>query len=1537
MGWTYAREWPRTAPIPGTKHRSKNKYTRSKGHSYNLHTQSHPPGKNATQPNPFRLGPHTILKSTIAVTVNIVGMTTLESLTRRVALTAVLLILVHGGVAEAGAPFDLTLMHTGETFAQITAVDLLNSPCDPVNGTYRSTSGYDPCLGGIDRRSALIEHIRASAPNSLLIDAGYMFTGSIFWYLYNSTILAPYYEMLGYDAIKVDIYEFVGGVSTLAYFIEHVNGIPVVASNLVGQANDSRLAGAPIVPYAIFQFADGSRVGYTGTLTGDIAPLFSNSYPLNSTSEFQGMVQGVGALLNHGVDKIIVSVSSSVVLDTIIASVPGIDIVILADAYYANPGNNSVLDFDQPTGAYPQVYNVPWGQPVLVVGSGRFGKNLGVLNVSFDANGVVTSWSGNAVQMSDAIVPNATVRQLIVQQYAQVQTSMGDAVGQAAADIQYQHTCVFGECAIGDWSAGVLRRTGGTQIGFLGGGAMYGPFPRGAISLGEEVTNFPYVGQNQLWTFYLSGKYLLQALEQSVSLADQTWLPVSAGTGRFLQASGVRFTWNPQETVGTRIVDVWVEVSPNMWKLLDAGTLYNITTVDYNAKGGDGYTMFANDAVDVVNTGVFASDPLLADLQASFADPLNVTVDGRIAATNLTRRTCFSSANGTLCNNNGYCYEGACVCTAHNAAGALCAFVAADASGGGGGGGISAGAIVGIVIGSVSGVVLLAFLLLILVVLVLAYVIKSRSEPDDDWNIAFDELEIGEQLGAGGYGTVHKAKWKGGDVAVKVMTDPDSKAARDSFANEMRAMSHLRHPNVVLFMAACTKPPNMCIVMEHMALGSLFDLLHNELVPELPYGLRVKLAYQAAKGMHFLHSSGIVHRDLKSLNLLLDNKWNVKVADFGLTKFKSSIRDNETALEGSVPWMAPEILADEHGIDYTLGDVYAFGVVLWEIHTREEPYAGETAAKVAVAVIRKNARPGEPVPRNEHEALYIELLEECWLRDPTLRPVFLDIMTRLGSMTGESVGGSSHMTSTSTSTSTSNGRARDPWTSQASGDGGSSSSSAHTGGSMSADAFRFRDVPRRDVSYVVCDLGRFMAEWQADASRACRAIKRYSHMVHACRDQHNGYLFSNASLHSGGTFMLSFFEPAAAAAFAADLAADALADPCLAQHSRISLSYRPGPNDPLRDGHARSPYDPRLYKETCDLNVACPMGAVICSATFGEAVSDRGHSFARFGNTSLLLLIVKSPDAAADAAQRVEANDDGNNGDNDDGEEEEELEQRKEDAYLCSSNQCPWILDGTKLPLGACIGRGNFGQVFRATWLGSDVAVKRLANSKLGEEGMRRMRKEAAILSDMNHTNVVKLVGLSITGGGGVPMLVMEFVDGDNLRTRLSDKRRPLSWKQRYAMLAGAAHGIAYLHQRGIIHRDIKSSNLLVDSDGNVKVGDFGFATVKVDNGTMTRCGTPCWTAPEVIKGKPCGTPADVYSFGIVMWEVLTRRVPYEGAPMANVVGDVLDGVRPEIPSDCPRDFGRMMERCWSAEPKNRPTIEDVLVFLNGKVDGSAV
>jgi len=387
-------------------------------------------------------------------------------------------------------------------------------------------------------------------------------------------------------------------------------------------------------------------------------------------------------------------------------------------------------------------------------------------------------------------------------------------------------------------------------------------------------------------------------------------------------------------------VDVWVEVSPGDWQLVvDGNELYTITTFDYVGQGGDGYTLLQNNMIDLVNTQVFAAQPLLASLQASLIGPgIDVVVDGRISTTSVSRITCltepdYSVANlSQVCNNNGYCYRGFCVCTSPGTSGPLCV----EGSSSGSSSSLSTGTEVGIAF-AVAVPFLLLLMLAVFFALLAIWLMRKQPTLDDDWSINFDELEEGDLVGSGGYGSVYKGFWKGTEVAIKTIGQQrhlengfsGSSSSFDAlprevvrgFADEIRMMSRLRHPNVVLFMAACTKPPRLCIVMEFMSLGSLYDLLQNELIPDIPMGLRMRMGFQPAKGMHFLHSSGIVHRDLKSLNLLLDAKWNVKVSDFGLTALKDSVRSKETVL-GSVPWMAPELLEDQSGPDFMLCDVY---------------------------------------------------------------------------------------------------------------------------------------------------------------------------------------------------------------------------------------------------------------------------------------------------------------------------------------------------------------------------------------------------------------------------------------------------------------------------------------------------------------------------------------------------------------------------------------------------------------------------------------
>ncbi len=277
----------------------------------------------------------------------------------------------------------------------------------------------------------------------------------------------------------------------------------------------------------------------------------------------------------------------------------------------------------------------------------------------------------------------------------------------------------------------------------------------------------------------------------------------------------------------------------------------------------------------------------------------------------------------------------------------------------------------------------------------------------------------------------------------------------------------------------------------------------------------------------------------------------------------------------------------------------------------------------------------------------------------------------------------------------------------------------------------------------------------------------------------------------------------------------------------------------------------------------------------------------------------------------------------------------KEDTFLTSANLCRWIIDFGEIQVGKQVGLGSYGVVFRGKWKGVEVAVKRFIKQKLDERRMLEFRAEMAFLSELHHPNIVLFIGACVKKPN--LCIVTEFVKQGSLKEILLNNAIKLTWSQKLGLLRSAALGINYLHSLHpvIVHRDLKPSNLLVDENWNVKVADFGFARIKEENVTMTRCGTPCWTAPEVIRGEKYSEKADVFSFGVIMWEVLTRKQPYAGRNFMGVSLDVLEGRRPQIPGDCPPVFKKMVKKCWHGIPDRRPAMEAVLAFLESLLDGA--
>ncbi|KAF8406901.1 hypothetical protein HHK36_006022 [Tetracentron sinense] len=246
-----------------------------------------------------------------------------------------------------------------------------------------------------------------------------------------------------------------------------------------------------------------------------------------------------------------------------------------------------------------------------------------------------------------------------------------------------------------------------------------------------------------------------------------------------------------------------------------------------------------------------------------------------------------------------------------------------------------------------------------------------------EWEIPWEDLQIGERIGLGSYGEVYHADWNATEVAVKKFLDQDfSGDALDQFRSEIRIMRRLRHPNVVLFMGAVTRPPNLSILTEFLPRGSLYRLLHRPNI-HLDEKRRMRMAFDVAKGMNYLHTSHptIVHRDLKSPNLLVDKNWVVKVCDFGLSRLKHNTFLSSKSTAGTPEWMAPEVLRNEPSNEKC--DVYSFGVILWELATLRMPWSGMNPMQVVGAVGFQNRRLEIP---EEVDPMVAEIIMSCWKR-----------------------------------------------------------------------------------------------------------------------------------------------------------------------------------------------------------------------------------------------------------------------------------------------------------------------------------------------------------------------------------------------------------------------------------------------------------------------------------------------------------------------------------------------------------------------------
>ncbi|KAL3052955.1 hypothetical protein OYC64_005479 [Pagothenia borchgrevinki] len=243
------------------------------------------------------------------------------------------------------------------------------------------------------------------------------------------------------------------------------------------------------------------------------------------------------------------------------------------------------------------------------------------------------------------------------------------------------------------------------------------------------------------------------------------------------------------------------------------------------------------------------------------------------------------------------------------------------------------------------------------------------------------------------------------------------------------------------------------------------------------------------------------------------------------------------------------------------------------------------------------------------------------------------------------------------------------------------------------------------------------------------------------------------------------------------------------------------------------------------------------------------------------------------------------------------------------------------------VGRGAFGVVCKAKWKGKDVAIKTIESESERKAFIVELRQ----LSRVNHPNIVKLYGSC----NNPVCLVMEYAEGGSLYNVLHGAEPLPYYTASHAMswCFQCSQGVAYLHgmkPKALIHRDLKPPNLLLVAGGTVlKICDFGTAC-DIQTHMTNNKGSAAWMAPEVFEGNNYSEKCDVFSWGIILWEVITRRKPFDeiGGPAFRIMWAVHNGTRPPLIKNLPKTLESLMTRCWSKDPSQRPSMEEIVKIM---------
>ena len=501
-------------------------------------------------------------------------------------LASVAALTLTGGMASAD--YALTILHTNDFHARFEQISKYDSGC----GSDDAAEGK--CFGGSARLVTAIADARARSNNSILVDGGDQFQGTLFYTYYKGALAAEMMNKMGYTAMTVGNHEFDDGPEVLRGFMDAVN-FPVLMSNADVSAEPllaEKLAKSVVIEQG------GEKLGLIGLTPQDTDELASPGPNVTFTDPIAAVQGEVDRLTAEGVNKIIVLSHSGYVVDQrVAAGTTGVDVIV-------GGHSNTLLSntSDRAAGPYPTMVG-----DTAIVQAYAYGKFLGELNVTFNDVGEIVEASGEPLVMDASVVPDEATAERIAEAAMPLDEIRNRVVADTGQPIGGERdVCRAMVCEMGVLIAEAMLdrvKDQGVQIAIQNGGGIRASIDAGPVTMGEVLTVLPF--QNTLSTFEVTGATVVEALENGVSQIEE-------GAGRFPQVAGLKYTVDPAMTaMDGRIRDVMVQTADGFVPI-DPATTYKLVSNNYVRNGGDGYDMFKS-AENAYDFG-----PDLADVTAEY-------------------------------------------------------------------------------------------------------------------------------------------------------------------------------------------------------------------------------------------------------------------------------------------------------------------------------------------------------------------------------------------------------------------------------------------------------------------------------------------------------------------------------------------------------------------------------------------------------------------------------------------------------------------------------------------------------------------------------------------------------------------------------------------------------------------------------------------------------------------------------------------------------------------------------------------------------